>query len=129
MAAILAILGCVWLWLGRRDWRAALILVGVAADILPWLPYPDRTKFSFYALPMLPFLILGAVRDGRPRARQPHRHRSETAVGSACPSAATPCSSSSAFAYFYPIWTYVRIPYNAWHDQDLVPRLVLATGR
>ena len=56
--AILAVLGCIWLWVGRRDWRAALILVGVVADILPWLPYPSRTKFNFYALPMLPFLIL-----------------------------------------------------------------------
>ena len=84
---------------------------------------PTRTAPSsdFYALPMLPFLILGAVRDGRTRARPAHRHRSETTVGSHRPSARTPCWSSSAFAYFYPIWTYDRIPYNAWHARIWFP--------
>ena len=31
-----------------------------------------------------------------------------------------------AFWYFYPIWTYVRIPYRSLGRAHLVPRLVLA---
>ena len=42
-----------------RDWRAGLILTGVAAGYLPWLMYLNRTVFQFYTIAFEPFLILG----------------------------------------------------------------------
>jgi dolichyl-phosphate-mannose--protein O-mannosyl transferase len=123
--AILAVLGCVWLWLARRDWRAALVLVGVAADILPWLPYPQRTKFNFYALPMLPFLILGLcvmaglilgrLRDPVSPAGETRRLVGSLAVG------AYAMLVLVAFGYFFPIWTNETISHSAWQARIWFP--------
>jgi 4-amino-4-deoxy-L-arabinose transferase-like glycosyltransferase len=49
------------LWVGARDWRAGIVVVGAASTWLPWLMYADRTIFSYYAISMLPFTILGVV--------------------------------------------------------------------
>jgi hypothetical protein len=56
--ATLVVLG--WLaW--RRDWRAGLIITGVAGGWLPWLLYLNRTVFFFYAVAWEPFLVLALV--------------------------------------------------------------------
>ncbi len=47
-----------WRWVCRRDWRAGGIFLAAAAGIVPWMLYPHRTMFYFYALPSTPFLIL-----------------------------------------------------------------------
>ena len=47
--------------MGRRDWRYGLVTVGIAATWLPWLRYDDRPIFSYYAIAILPFLVLGAT--------------------------------------------------------------------
>ena len=44
----------------RRDRRAAIPLTFVAAQFLPWLAV-SRPVFSFYAVPMVPFLALGVA--------------------------------------------------------------------
>ncbi|WP_026126456.1 dolichyl-phosphate-mannose--protein mannosyltransferase [Nocardiopsis xinjiangensis] len=59
--SLLAIAVMLAWWLTLRDWRAGAVLIGVAAGWLPWLAFPDRPTFLFYALPMLPFLILAIV--------------------------------------------------------------------
>ena len=48
-------------WFGKRDWRYGVVVVGVATTWLPWLRYDDRPIFSYYAISILPFLILGTV--------------------------------------------------------------------
>ena len=118
--AILALLGCIWLWVARRDWRAALVLVGVAADILPWLPYPLRTKFNFYALPMLPFLIIGlclmaGLILGHRDDGEVRRLTGAISVGLYA------LLVVIAFWWFFPIWTDVRIPYNEWNARIWFP--------
>lgn len=42
----------------RRDRRAAIVLAFVAAQFLPWL-IVSRPVFSFYAVPLIPFVALG----------------------------------------------------------------------
>lgn len=44
--------------IARRDSKTLLILTGFAAGFLPWFLFPDRTMFNFYAISILPFLIL-----------------------------------------------------------------------
>ncbi|MGZ4589569.1 MAG: dolichyl-phosphate-mannose--protein mannosyltransferase [Actinomycetes bacterium] len=56
--ACLALPVLVYLWAGRRDWRAGAILAGVAAGYLPWFLFQQRTVFSFYAVAFVPFLAL-----------------------------------------------------------------------
>jgi dolichyl-phosphate-mannose--protein O-mannosyl transferase len=41
-----------------RDWRYAVVLVGIAATWLPWMAYPERTIFQFYTIAIWPFLLL-----------------------------------------------------------------------
>jgi dolichyl-phosphate-mannose-protein mannosyltransferase len=40
------------------EWRAGLILLGVAVGYLPWLLYLERTVFQFYTIVFEPYLIL-----------------------------------------------------------------------
>jgi hypothetical protein len=60
-ASIPALLVVLWRWATTRDWRAAFIIGGFAANYIPWF-WSDivdhRTMFFFYALPMLPFMCL-----------------------------------------------------------------------
>ena len=58
-AGIVAILFAVAMWVGARDWRFGVVVVGVASTWLPWLRYDDRPIFFFYAIATLPFLVLG----------------------------------------------------------------------
>jgi dolichyl-phosphate-mannose--protein O-mannosyl transferase len=46
------------LWLGARDWRFGVAVVGALSTWLPWLPYGDRPIFSYYAIATLPYLVL-----------------------------------------------------------------------
>ena len=45
-------------WVGARDWRFGVAVVGALSTWLPWLPYDDRPIFSFYAIITLPFMVL-----------------------------------------------------------------------
>ncbi|MDO4889022.1 MAG: phospholipid carrier-dependent glycosyltransferase [Actinomycetaceae bacterium] len=44
--------------LARSDWRAWAILAGYAGLWAPWLLYTNRTIFQFYAVVLLPFVVL-----------------------------------------------------------------------
>jgi dolichyl-phosphate-mannose--protein O-mannosyl transferase len=48
-------------WIGRRDWRYGVVTVGVLVTWLPWLRWDDRPIFSYYAMMIEPFLVLGAT--------------------------------------------------------------------
>jgi dolichyl-phosphate-mannose--protein O-mannosyl transferase len=102
-----------WLWIGRRDWRAGAILCGIAAGILPWMHYAERTIFSFYAVIFVPFMCLAAAVSvgaiiGRADA-PPVRRAWGAAVGGAMVVAIV-----GIFIYFYPIYSDQTISYNDW---------------
>lgn len=58
-AGTAALFACVVLWIGSRDWRFGVPLVGVASTWLPWFLYPDRPIFYFYVIAILPWLVIG----------------------------------------------------------------------
>ncbi len=100
-------------WVARRDWRYGLVVVGVASTWLPWLRYDDRPIFSYYAVTILPFLVLGAtmllgVMLGRAGASSLRRAMGAAAVG--CVVVLT----MLAFAWFWPIWTDQLITNGEW---------------
>jgi dolichyl-phosphate-mannose--protein O-mannosyl transferase len=102
-----------WLWIARRDWRAAAILVGIGGCIVPWMHYAERTIFSFYAVLMVPYMCLAAAVTvgaiiGRADA-PPVRRAWGAAVGGALVVAIV-----GIFIYFYPIYTDQTISYNDW---------------
>ena len=54
----LAMVASLLLWIGARDWRHGVAVVGLASTWLPWFLYDDRPIFFFYAITCLPFLVL-----------------------------------------------------------------------
>ena len=111
--ATVAAVWAVVAWVGRRDWRYGLVVVGVAVTWLPWLRYDDRPIFSYYAIMILPFLVLGATlllgeilgRAGRLAARR--------AVG-AVAAGTVVVLAMLAFAWFWPIWTDQLLTNREW---------------
>ncbi|MFC4336060.1 dolichyl-phosphate-mannose--protein mannosyltransferase [Salininema proteolyticum] len=102
------------LWgIAKKDWRAALVWGAVAAGIVPWLFFPERTMFFFYAAPVVPFFIIAVVwclglAIGR-RDASPERRLVGSLIAGAYVAAVILC-----FAYFWPIYTGEPIPYEEW---------------
>jgi dolichyl-phosphate-mannose-protein mannosyltransferase len=108
------LLALLFFWIARRDWRAATILVGVAAGLVPWVAFPSRTMFFFYTLPALPFLVLAVtyvlgVILGQPTASRERRMTGAILVG------AYVAVIAATFAYFYPVYTSELLTYSQWH--------------
>ncbi|WP_051425734.1 dolichyl-phosphate-mannose--protein mannosyltransferase [Jiangella gansuensis] len=110
--ACAALLVCLWWWF-KRDWRAGAILAGVIATWVPWLIFVDRTIFYFYAVAVIPFMVLAVVfalgliigpRDASPSRR---------AIGVAIAGGYVLVVLAAA-AYFYPIHVDQLIPYDDW---------------
>lgn len=111
--ACAALLVCLWWWFFRRDWRAGAILAGIIATWVPWLFFTDRTIFYFYAVAIVPFLVLAVTfvlgliigpPDASPRRR---------AVGVAIAGGYVLIVVAVA-AWFYPIHVDQLISYDAW---------------
>ncbi|MEV0646754.1 glycosyltransferase family 39 protein [Phytomonospora sp. NPDC050363] len=118
--ALVAII--VW-GLAKRDWRSWALLVAVAAGFLPWLNYPDRTMFYFYALPAEPFLILAVVFalgmiGGYSRTSTVERRLTGAFIVAGYVTVIALC-----FAYFYPIYTGMAIPYDEWYARMWLDKL------
>lgn len=56
--AVVALVIVIWWAFRGRDWRAWAIIIGYGATWMPWLQYTNRTIFQFYAVVMLPFVVL-----------------------------------------------------------------------
>ncbi|MFZ2503670.1 MAG: phospholipid carrier-dependent glycosyltransferase [Nocardioides sp.] len=115
----LALLFALTQWLGARDWRYGLCVVGVAATWLPWFRYDDRPIFISYAIAILPFTVLALtltmgrlIGAGRPRI---------TALGIRGRSPVGVIVAGSFFMlvlmnfiWFWPIWTAELITHQEW---------------
>ncbi len=112
-AGTLAILQQIWLWFTKRDARSVAIVMMFLAAWAPWLLFQQRTVFSFYAIAMLPYMVLALASvcgqtlgpvfaSGRLRAKR------SLLVGSYVTSVVL------LSAFFYPIWTGELIPKWFW---------------
>lgn len=100
-----------WVW--KRDWRYGLVVVGFLATWLPWFSYDDRPIFSYYAIMMLPFLVLGATMllgEILGRAGSSVRRRR---IGAALAGTVVVAVAVN-FAWFWPVWTYQLITHTEW---------------
>ena len=57
-AAIAASIYLLVRFIRKREWQAALILMGFVGGYLPWLQYPNRTMFFFYSIAFEPYMLL-----------------------------------------------------------------------
>ena len=105
----------VYLWAGRRDWRAGAILAGVAAGYLPWFLYQERTIFSFYAVAFVPYLCL-AIALCLGLVLGPCT-ASATRRQWARPSPVRTCCSSSRTSPTCPVISAQVLPYADWYSR------------
>ena len=108
-------------WIGHRDWRFGVPLVGFLTAWVPWFLYTERTIFFFYAVAMVPFtvmalaLVLGRILGpappaarGAPRTAGPRRLIGSAVVG------AFVVLVMLNFAYLWPILTDKVMPHPDW---------------
>ena len=113
---IVALLFAAAMWVGARDWRFGVPIVGTAATWLPWLQYDTRPIFLFYAVAILPFVVLAIV----------------LAMGKLIGSSPVPTPRRTAgvivagsffvlvllnFAWFWPIFTDGLLTHSEWLDR------------
>jgi dolichyl-phosphate-mannose-protein mannosyltransferase len=118
-----ALVALIWFGISQRDKRAGAIGLMVALGLLPWFWYQydgGRTMYVFYALPVLPFLIMAVVYvlgsimgpPGSPDRRQ---------IG-AVTLGVYVLIVAAFFAYFHPIYVGESIPYESWWDRMFLGR-------
>jgi dolichyl-phosphate-mannose-protein mannosyltransferase len=112
----LALAASAVLWLGRRDWRFGVPVIGTVVTWLPWLANDDRPIFLFYAVMCLPFLVLATtlvmgVLLGDDRTPTPRRTVGVVVAG------AWFVLVLLNFAWFWPIWTNQLLTHAEWADR------------
>jgi dolichyl-phosphate-mannose-protein mannosyltransferase len=93
----------------RRDRLAMMILVPFAAGFLPWFLFPDRTMFTFYAISILPFLILAIAYLADELVKIHQRAYWVIGIGF--------LAVFAAFIYFLPIHIGQVITYEQWQSR------------
>jgi dolichyl-phosphate-mannose-protein mannosyltransferase len=109
---IFALLAAVILWVGGRDWRFGIPVVGVLSSWLPWFIFDSRPLFFFYAIAIIPFSVMAIalcagwmLGDAQAGDR---RMVAAIVVG------AFVALVAANFAYIYPILTDELLPYPKW---------------
>lgn len=110
---VLALAACGWLLVRRRDWRAGLPLAGLAATWVPWL-FTSRTSLSFYAVVVLPFLVIAVVLTLQAVAGPAGAPYGRRVLGLTVVSLYV-ATVGVLSLYFLPVWTGQVIPYEAWY--------------
>ena len=120
-ASVAAAVYLLWRFARTRNWRYAFVLTGIAATYLPWLLYPERTIFFFYAVVVLPFLALAlalALRDlaNRPPGADAERRISRQRVVLVFLAFVLVLS-----VFWYPVVTATTVPYDFWRLHNWMP--------
>jgi dolichyl-phosphate-mannose-protein mannosyltransferase len=110
---VLALIFAVVMWVGARDWRYGIAVVGAASSWLPWFLYDGRPIFSFYAIVTLPFLVLAltlAIGRFLGPSREPTPRRTVGVVVGGSYVVLVMLN----FAWFWPIYTDGLLTHAEW---------------
>ncbi|MBF4161634.1 phospholipid carrier-dependent glycosyltransferase [Nocardioides sp. CBS4Y-1] len=113
---IVALLFAVAMWVGARDWRFGVAVVGTASTWLPWLQYDTRPIFLFYAVAMLPFVVL-ALTLAIGWLIGPSRELTARRTAGVIVSGTFVVLVVMNFAWFWPIFTNGLLTHGAWLDR------------
>ncbi|MBN9224072.1 MAG: dolichyl-phosphate-mannose--protein mannosyltransferase [Microbacterium sp. SCN 70-27] len=94
-----------------RDWRQALVLVGIAATWLPWLAYPERTIFQFYTIVLWPFLLLALTFALQRVAGATSADRDRRTAGQRVVLVFLGVAVALSI-FWYPLWSGMQVPYE-----------------
>jgi dolichyl-phosphate-mannose--protein O-mannosyl transferase len=119
--AILALIAMIAWYVATRDWRGGAVLLAFALGWLPWFYYAisdNRTMFQFYAVPMVPFMILALTLAAGliigPVSAPPARR----VVGASVVGAFTLLALVN-FWWLHPVLAGDLITYDEWHRRML----------
>jgi dolichyl-phosphate-mannose--protein O-mannosyl transferase len=101
-----------------RERVVGLILLGVAALYLPWLLFPERTVFQFYAVSFQPWMILALVLALQVGYRAIAGFRSELAKRLLAAFFALALTLS---LFFLPINIGLLLPFEQWQIRMWLP--------
>jgi dolichyl-phosphate-mannose--protein O-mannosyl transferase len=93
-----------WFAFGRGDWRALAVSAFLLGQYVPWLA-AARPVFFFYAAPLVPFIALTVSYAGWRALHTP---------GWRWVPAAVAVVIVAAFVFWYPLFTGVEVPREAW---------------
>jgi dolichyl-phosphate-mannose--protein O-mannosyl transferase len=110
--AIFALVAAAILWVGGRDWRFGVPVVGVLSSWLPWFAFDSRPLFFFYAIAIIPFSVMAVALSagwilGDAQAGD-RRMVAAIVIG------AFVALVAANFAYLYPILTDELLAYPKW---------------
>jgi dolichyl-phosphate-mannose-protein mannosyltransferase len=110
--AIFALVTATILWVGGRDWRFGIPVVGVLSSWLPWFAFDSRPLFFFYAMAIIPFSVMAVALCagwilGDPLGGD-RRMIAAILIG------AFVALVAANFAYIYPILTDELLAYPQW---------------
>ena len=111
-AGVFAIAVTAGLFIVSKDRIAAFILAGIAGTYLPWFLIQSRTMFYFYAISILPFLILALIYTFN-WALKYKDYRKYIGVFIIV--------VAINFIYFLPIFLGIQMPYSDWLDRMWLP--------
>jgi dolichyl-phosphate-mannose-protein mannosyltransferase len=112
----LAVIAAAAMWVGTRDWRYGVAVVGTLSTWLPWLQYDDRPIFIFYAIITLPFmvmaltLLMGTLLG---RSTEPTPRRTVGVIVSGTFFVLVLLN----FAWFWPVYTDQLLTHREWLDR------------
>lgn len=109
-ASVAAALYLVYRFAVARDWRHAVVLVGIASAWVPWLFF-DRTVFQFYTVLMEPFLLLALVFALRALLGGQGASPERRLVGERVVTVFLLVVVALA-AFWYPLWSAMQVPYE-----------------
>lgn len=113
---IVALAFAVLMWVGARDWRYGVAVTGAASTWLPWLIFDDRPIFLFYAVLILPFVVL-ALTLGIGRLIGPDREPTTRRTVGVVLAGSFLVLVLLNFAWFWPIFTHELLTHSAWLDR------------
>lgn len=116
----LAVVACLWWLVRRRDGVALAALSGLAAGWLPWFFYSERTIFAFYAVVVLPWVILCLVHATSRLLAWGAREEYRAAVVRATVVALL-VAVLAVSAWFWPVWTGEVMTFRAWQMRQWLP--------
>ncbi|KRB78235.1 glycosyl transferase [Nocardioides sp. Root190] len=120
---IIALLFSVVMWIGARDWRYGVAVVGTLSTWLPWMLYDERPIFIFYGIAILPFLVL-AVTLSIGHLIGPSRLPSARRTTGVIVGGAFVVLTLVNFAWFWPIFTNQMLTHSEWLDRIWFSRWV-----
>ncbi|HWJ83632.1 MAG TPA: phospholipid carrier-dependent glycosyltransferase [Nocardioides sp.] len=119
----IALIFAVLMWIGARDWRFGVAVVGTLSTWLPWTQYDDRPIFLFYASAILPFVVI-ALTLAIGTLIGPERRPSPRRTVGVVVSGAFVVLTLVNFAWFWPIWTNGLLTHSEWLDRIWFSRWV-----